>query len=123
MPPLVLWFIGTAALLLVSGCAQVQIQDETVYGLKGPGYGAVLAHTLSSPVTDLTETQWEQTQVNIMNSGKAVLCMSSDSFADWKSAIEILCSQGNYCTYPVQQQVTRLFSKLEYIAKRARRVP
>lgn len=106
-------------LLLVSGCTQVQIRDETIYALKGPGAGAVSIHTLTPGMVDLSAIEWEQTQVNIMNSRKAVMCMSSDSFADWKAAIEKLCSQGNYCTYETNKAVEKFFYKMEKLKKRS----
>jgi len=100
-------------LLLIEGCVQVPIQNETIWGIRyPPGNGAVQAQTLTAGTTDLTEIKWQTAQEAINAQQEVLVCMSSSSFADWKSAIEILCSQGNYCTYPVQTGVNQTFLRL-----------
>lgn len=105
---LILW-IG-----LFCACAQIPIKDETIFGVRyPPGNGAVSVHTITGPIVDLSEDDWlaEQTAINTEN--EALMCMSSSSFADFKSEIEQLCSMGNYCSYPDVQSMRQFFLKLE----------
>ena len=107
---LILW-IG-----LFCSCAQIPIKDETIFGVRyPPGNGAVSVHTITGPIVDLSEDDWlaEQTAINTEN--EALMCMSSNSFADFKSEIEQLCSMGNYCAYSDVQSMRQFFLKLEKV--------
>lgn len=91
--------------LLLSACQQVQIKDETIYGLKGP-LGVRVAHTLSSTTATLTPAQW-----NAISFG--MVCENSTAWADIKQAQEQACQQCNCCTAEVQAQFDRVFGAVD----------
>ena len=121
--------MALALLLNLTSCEQVPVRDETIYALKGiakcpvptTGGGALLAHTLTAQELDLSEAQWEATVWGIMATKKAVVCMSTDALGDFKSDIEKLCSEGNYCSYQTQTQVQALSMKLRRLELSVRR--
>ena len=100
-------------ILSLSACANVTLKDHTIYALKGPGFGAVKDHTLTTGQSDLTQAEWDAQVTTIMMHKKAVFCMSSDTFADYKSAIEKLCSfHPEDCTYQTKQTTAAIVQKL-----------
>ena len=115
--PFIMLWIG-----LFCSCVQIPIKDETIFGVRyPPGSGAVSVHTITGPIVDLSEDDWlvEQTAINTEN--EALMCMSSNSFADFKSEIEQLCSMGNYCSYPDTQAMRQFFSKMENLKRTLRK--
>ena len=108
-------FTVTGQLTLLSACNTVDIKDETVYALKPPGLGALEAHTLSTPVRDLSQAEWD-----VMAAG--MLCMSIDAFGDYKKLVQDLCSfNPTQCNYPkVQAGITHL-EKLQVKARKAKK--
>lgn len=112
----------TGLVLLLEGCAQVTVKDEIAYGLKGPGLGAFEAHTLTSYTADLSEAQWEATVRAIMAKHEAVICMSSNAFADAKAIQEQLCSfNPTECNQDTTQAAEELMAKVQLIIKRTRK--
>lgn len=112
------WFFTVILVIGLFGCAQIPIPDETIYGVRyPPGNGAVSVHTITGPIVDLSESDWLTMQATINAENEAVMCMSSASFADFKSEIEQLCSLGNYCTYPETQSVQQFFLKMNNLKK------
>ena len=108
-------FTVTAPLILLNACNTVDIKDETVYALKPPGLGALEAHTLSTPVRDLSQAEWDATAA-----GK--LCMSIESFGDYKKLIQDLCSYNpTQCNYPKVQAATSHLEKIQAKAKKAKK--
>lgn len=98
-----LLFITMAALIL-SGCS-VNIRDHEICGDMGAS-GAACFHTLTSDSRELDKATWDTYRV-----GK--LCEDADAFADWKAAMEKLCSQTGDCTYEQKQQMDIFFSRVE----------
>ncbi len=94
-------------LTLLSACAQIPITDHEFCADMGE-YGASCAHTLTTATRDLDKTTWDQTRFGMV-------CESSDSFADWKSVIEKLCSISGRCSYEEQQQVQNFFLRMSKI--------
>lgn len=92
--------------LLFSACGEILIHDEIVYGLKGPGFGAVAVHTLTTDQANLTQAQWD----GISN---GMLCESAQAFGDWKSDIEKLCSyHSGECVEQVQAKLRVFFNRI-----------
>jgi hypothetical protein len=91
----------------------VAVKDETFWALYGPGLGAVQAQTLSSGQKDLSPGQWDA-----ISTGK--FCVESSTFADWKEAIETLCSISNDCDYPTQESLRSIFRKIDKIKRRVK---
>lgn len=99
-------------LLFLDGCQQVTIKDETIYADKGD-LGAFEAHTLTTPTRDVPKIEWDNLRVGM-------LCMSPDSFGDYKQAIEKLCSyEKNVCDYNMQQALQSFFLHMEPVIREA----
>lgn len=119
---LLVLYIPTGLCLFLSGCSQVTIKDEIYYGLKYPGDGAVMAHTLTTPTADLTEAQWEATIEQLLLQGKVMICTSSDSVADAKAIQEQLCSWNpSECNYDTTQATQSFFTRFETMKKRLKK--
>jgi hypothetical protein len=89
-------FLGMVALLL-SGCIEVTIQDHTIYVDMG-SLGAHSRTTLSNQSQDISKSQWDDMRIGM-------LCMTPDTYADWKEVIEKLCSKSNTCKYQITPTV------------------
>ena len=101
-------FILMAALIL-SGCAQVQIQDSTWCSFSGRRGSCF--NTLTPKTQSLSWDQWD-----VYIPGK--VCTSAETFADWKSAIEKLCSIcKNCCTYEQLQTVQKFMNNVNAASK------
>jgi hypothetical protein len=114
-------FIATV-LLLLEGCGHVTIQDETIWALKPQGLGAFEAHTLSAPTADLTEDQFQA--LRAASPPAPLVCMSATSFGDYKSALEIFCSDyPQSCSYATVYQMKNFFTKMSKLIEKAKVKP
>lgn len=93
-------FIPTA-LLILSGCGAVVIQNERWYVDKG-ALGAVYFETLSSVKGSLTPDEWKEKRYGMT-------CSTGDTFAEVKREIEKLCSASPSCSFEVVTQVLGQF--------------
>lgn len=98
----VAWCIGTA--LLTSSCAHIKLQDSVWYGDKGD-LGAVKFHVLTTETGQVPKAEWDKERVGMA-------CTVTDTFAQWKAAIETLCSWSHRCDYPPEG--LRGISKVEW---------
>lgn len=96
--------------LLILSCTTVEIKDHEICGDLGLS-GASCFHTLNMDQRDLDYAQWSNERVG-------QLCMTADSWADFKSDIEKLCSSGRNCTYEEQAALKSLDAKLETFKRR-----
>jgi hypothetical protein len=71
--------------------------------------GASCFHHLSDQERDLSKTQWDRLRFG-------QVCTSSRTFAEWKAAIEKLCSQSGRCTYEVEREVENFYNKIMNIS-------
>ena len=97
-------------LFLLSSCSHVEIKDEEVCGDMG-SLGAACFNTLTPGTRDIPPEQWADERF-----GK--LCFSSDAFADWKSAIEKLCSKTKRCTYKMKEEIRAISERVEAFQQR-----
>jgi len=104
-------FVSTFLLLflalVLNGCTNVTIKDETFCGDKG-ALGATCVHTLVSDTQSVPKLDWDAMRYGM-------ICESSQTFADLKSDIEQLCQTSHACTYDVQQKMNAFFSKMDSI--------
>lgn len=93
-----------AVALLTPSCATV-IHDVTFYVDAGPA-GAVSVNFLTPGSKIILKSQWDTMR-------EGMFCMDADSYGDFKSEIEELCS-ATTCTYEMIQAVMDSYSeKLE----------
>jgi hypothetical protein len=71
---------------LLSGCTQVPIKDEIVYGNKGM-LGSIEFHTLTTETREVTFQEWMQ-----IIRDNPLVCTSVTAFGDVKTELEQLCS-------------------------------
>jgi len=96
---------------LVSACARVQIKDSQWCGDLG-SQGAACFHTLTQGEEDIPKAIWD-----LKRFGQ--VCTPATTFADWKQAIEELCSYSNDCDYEVQQHMDEFFDRVQgFVQKR-----
>lgn len=109
--PLLLAFFIMAAMLIPSGCGQlpdpVQINDETLYFLKGPS-GAVQMNFLTPGQVDLTKAQWDAIS-------EGMVAMPSSAFADFDKEIGKLCSEVP-CDYATVQAFHSLVAAIKLLS-------
>lgn len=92
-------------LLLLSGCASVQIPDTEWCGDMG-SEGAACFHTLTDESRDIPKPEWD-------NERFGQVCTTPNDFASIKSALEKLCSMaGKRCRYYVKQAIRNLEAKM-----------
>lgn len=85
---------------VLSNCAKVHIADAEWCGDMGK-FGAACFHTLSDAEREIKKIQWDAERFGM-------LCTTADSFTNWKTAIQQLCSDSKLCTYEVRQTLERL---------------
>ncbi len=90
---------------LLPSCAQVEIKDSEWCGDMGRD-GAACFHTLTEESRDLDKPLWDQERFG-------QVCTTAQTFADWKAAIEKLCSVSGRCTYEQQELVKKFFQRVE----------
>lgn len=113
--PIVLLFILTALLVLVSGCA-VHVKDMQFCSPIPGNLGAVCDNFLSSNQLILDQAGWAALQAKWALAGNAVECTTSQTLGDIKSEIEKLCSVAR-CDYRIQQKVIQGLNKLQALGK------
>lgn len=79
------------AYLCIFGCASVQISDNTVFADKG-NLGSLEIHTMVDGVKAIDKASWDAMRFGM-------LCVSPETFAEWKKDIEVLCSYSGRCSY------------------------
>lgn len=94
-------------LFIYSSCAQVAIHDHELCGDKG-FLGAACYHTETDASEKIPKPQWDDRRFG-------QICTTAEAIADWKQAIEKLCTQTNECTYDVQKQIQRWSKILDAI--------
>lgn len=82
--------VSVLCTFVVAGCATVTVHDSE--WCASPGDGASCFHTLNPASRGLTAGQWATESVGMVCTDPAV-------FADWKAAIEKLCSVSGLCRY------------------------
>lgn len=68
--------------------------------------GASCFKSISAKTRDLSKEQWDQERFG-------QLCTKSDSFTNWKVAIEQLCADTRLCTYEEEQLIQNLGKRVE----------
>lgn len=107
---------GMALLLLLltaSGCANVAIRNSRWYADVG-SQGALWAETQTVNEGEVPQPVWDDMRFGM-------LCTSADTFADWKSVIEKLCSVSGKCTYEIRKQINQTFGSLNQLKRDAER--
>lgn len=93
--------------LLLSSCGTVAIKDSEWCGDMGRD-GAACFHTLTTASRDLSPPQWDYIRYG-------QLCTPASTFADWKAAIEKLCSVSGKCTYQMKQGVNTFMKNVKKV--------
>jgi hypothetical protein len=69
-------------------------------------YGAACFNTMDSDSRELSKYEWDKERFG-------QLCMTAETFADWKGVIEKLCSQSDRCRQEEEAAIEDFFSKVE----------
>lgn len=94
--------------LPLSGCVTpVPVKDHIFYGDQG-SLGATYFHFLTDETGDLSRTDWDNLRFGY-------ICEDAETFADWKTIIEQLCSDSGDCDWQTQQALDKIFAKVEAI--------
>lgn len=100
-----------ALLLLLNACSEVTIRDNEVCADAG-AQGCLCFHTLSDASRDLNRAQCDAEEF-----GKVF--MSTDSFTNLKTAIDVLCqNHQEQCTYEQKKALEKFYSKILLAKKR-----
>jgi hypothetical protein len=102
-------FMATTLALIFSACTSVPIKNQTFYGDIGKD-GAIAFQTLSTKTWDVSKACWDKIRFGM-------ICEKAETFADWKSALEKLCSRKGACTYEEVQALKKLAKKLDQIGE------
>jgi hypothetical protein len=63
---------------------------------------------------DLTKAEWDSLRFGMV-------CTKADTFADWKSVIEKLCSKTGICDYQTKAVLSAFFFRIKLIQEKAAR--
>jgi hypothetical protein len=74
--------------------------------------GAACYHALTQDHEDLPKAIWDIRRYGM-------LCTTGDTFADWKQAIEQLCSYSKNCDYETQTKLQEFFKNMEKLQDKA----
>lgn len=98
--------------LALSSCATVKIKNAEFCGDLGED-GAACYETLTTNHRDIPKDKWDAERFG-------QICTKAPVFADWKAAIEKLCSVSKRCTYEQKKQIQRFFLNLQKVKIRLR---
>ncbi len=97
-------------LLLSTSCAKVKIKDSIWMGSLGES-GAAEFHTLKTDKRLIDRRDWDRMWDDLSH---PIICTYADTFADWKSIIEKLCSFApGKCSYEDKQKLALFFHKTQ----------
>lgn len=96
-------------MLLSTSCAKVQLKDSTWLGSLGRD-GAAEFHTLTMEKRHVPLTEFNRMWEDLSH---PMVCTYVETFADWKSIIEKLCSYApGKCTYEDKQKIAKFFHQM-----------
>lgn len=90
---------------ILSACAQVQINNAEVCGDLGD-LGAACFNTMNTTAREIDKPAWDKERYG-------ELCMTVQTFADFKSEIEQLCSLSGKCTDSQKKMVSEFFDRVD----------
>lgn len=94
-----------------TGCQQVPLKDNEWCADEGR-LGADCFHTISDSTRTLDKPTWDTQRFGWV-------CTDTESFTNWKEAIDKFCAQyQGECTEEMQQNKTRIVRKIRKIRKK-----
>jgi hypothetical protein len=97
-------------LMALSACGHVVIKDSEWCGAKPNAQGAACFHTMTTDQRELSEVEllgW------LMDAQDPKVCTSSQTLADLKANIEVLCHDSRLCDYETKKKVQAFFKRME----------
>ena len=128
---LIKWLSISSAILFLSGCAQIEVKDTTIWSYVGenasrPGVVALGSHTIFDKQEEKTIDEWidfllaqserpdpKNPDATLPPKGPAI-CISSDDYTIQKTVLDQACAAA-HCTYEQKKILEKISNHIERV--------